>query len=484
MIGALVDEGMPPATVGATATRMAAADPASADGLQWAAIVDAYIEGGCGGLPDCAVIGQFPANPMGQTTYIGRPKFRNSTDAEIKETISKKCDMWDGGQLFPAVLKGFTLSGKKTYSTEDLAIRDVSTAEGLINNVPGLEVVYKIDSSQTIMGRLNRIGLGMGIGRKRGPVPFAVTEQQVKTIIEGVLQSIRVAGTRLKGKCLNGVDCTGKHSWSQGSHSVIENTFSFNKTLKDEATPPINLLIVGLFVMLAYAGVAKGLTGLVGALLVALGAMGGLGIANAVGYDFSGTSITVLPFLLIAIGVDDMFVLLSDFDSQDTESPVEELVADCYHRVGASIMLTTCTNVFAFFVVSGLIPLGVIQDFAGAAAVSLLFVFFQVFFIFPAVMALSHGRKCTCWTSTGDVAFTKILYGTGKPARQVRLPRSELDLHRRSSRRRQNCRDRAHSLGGPQGRYCREPVLDLAFREFRFLAGICDAARCRLLRSS
>jgi hypothetical protein len=420
--GGLMQIGMPQGTAAATATGLAtayAANSTSAAGVRWSAMIDGYIASGCpdgtGALnPLCAPVFQFAANPMGQTPYMARPKFMDSTDAVIKETISKKCNMWDGGQLFPAVLKGFTLSGKKTFSTEDTAIWDTTGNSGLINHVPGLESVYKIDSSQTVADRLNRVGCSTCFARKRGPVPFTVTEQEAVDIMQGVLQSIRVAGTRLKDKCLDGVNCDGKRSWTKGnSHSVIDSTASFNKTLKEQATPPVNLLIAGLFIMLAYAGVVKGLTGLAGAVLVALGALGGLGMANAMGYDFSFTSITVLPFLLVAIGVDDMFVLLSDFDSADTDTPVEELVADCYHRVGGSITLTTCTNVFAFFVVSAMIPLGVIQDFAGAAAVSLVFVFFQVFFIFPAVMALSHGRKCTPWSSKGDVAVTQAVYTKG-----------------------------------------------------------------------
>ena len=57
----------------------------------------------------------------------------------------------------------------------------------------------------------------------------------------------------------------------------------------------------------------------------------------------------LLPFLLIGIGVDDMFVISAAIDQTDPEAPVEERMREGMMHAGASITITSFTNAVAFW---------------------------------------------------------------------------------------------------------------------------------------
>ena len=58
--------------------------------------------------------------------------------------------------------------------------------------------------------------------------------------------------------------------------------------------------------------------------------------------------INVLPFVLIGIGVDDMFVLLNALADVPVDLPVPERIARTMASAGVSITITSLTDVAAF----------------------------------------------------------------------------------------------------------------------------------------
>lgn len=57
----------------------------------------------------------------------------------------------------------------------------------------------------------------------------------------------------------------------------------------------------------------------------------------------------LLPFLLIGIGVDDMFVISAAVDQTDTKLTAEERVVNGLKHAGPSITITSFTNIIAFW---------------------------------------------------------------------------------------------------------------------------------------
>lgn len=58
---------------------------------------------------------------------------------------------------------------------------------------------------------------------------------------------------------------------------------------------------------------SQGAVGVLGVLLVALSVAAGLGISSVIGIKFNAASTQVLPFLMLGLGVDDMFLMAHHF---------------------------------------------------------------------------------------------------------------------------------------------------------------------------
>ncbi len=83
-------------------------------------------------------------------------------------------------------------------------------------------------------------------------------------------------------------------------------------------------------------------------LCVGLSFAGSFGLAQYLGYTSAGIP-QVLPFLLIGIGVDDMFVISSALDQTNPRDPIEKRMKEGMMHAGASITITSFTNAIAFF---------------------------------------------------------------------------------------------------------------------------------------
>jgi len=116
----------------------------------------------------------------------------------------------------------------------------------------------------------------------------------------------------------------------------------------------------------------------------------------------NATSINVLPFLMLGLGVDDMFLIIRTLirlstdetfsieggDDMEQKHWSEHMVAYVMIETGPTIALTTITN-FCAFMIGTLTPLPVVQDFAVTAALTVLVMFFMTCLGFPALCVLS-----------------------------------------------------------------------------------------------
>uniref|UniRef100_A0AAQ4RSD7 Patched 1 n=1 Tax=Gasterosteus aculeatus aculeatus TaxID=481459 RepID=A0AAQ4RSD7_GASAC len=154
----------------------------------------------------------------------------------------------------------------------------------------------------------------------------------------------------------------------------------------------------GYLLMLAYACLtmlrwdcakSQGAVGLAGVLLVTLSVAAGLGLCSLLGISFNAATTQVLPFLALGVGVDDVFLLAHAFSEtgQNKRIPFE-----CLKRTGASVALTSISNVTAFFM-AALIPIPALRAFSLQAAVVVVFNFAMVLLIFPAILSMDLYRR-------------------------------------------------------------------------------------------
>jgi len=116
---------------------------------------------------------------------------------------------------------------------------------------------------------------------------------------------------------------------------------------------------------------------------------------------------SVLPFVILGIGVDDSFVIMNALDRTDASKPVPERIAQALSHAGASIMVTSLTDFVAFAIsVSSALP--ALSAFCMYAAFSVLFLFLLQITFFAALAAFDAKRVaaekidcCPCCCSKG-----------------------------------------------------------------------------------
>uniref|UniRef100_A0A3P8WKK3 Patched 1 n=1 Tax=Cynoglossus semilaevis TaxID=244447 RepID=A0A3P8WKK3_CYNSE len=180
-------------------------------------------------------------------------------------------------------------------------------------------------------------------------------------------------------------------------------TTSLEDILKSFSDISVTRVASGYLLMLAYACLtmlrwdcakSQGAVGLAGVLLVTLSVAAGLGLCSLLGISFNAATTQVLPFLALGVGVDDVFLLAHAFSEtgQNKWIPFEDRTGECLKRTGASVALTSISNVTAFFM-AALIPIPALRAFSLQAAVVVVFNFAMVLLIFPAILSMDLYRR-------------------------------------------------------------------------------------------
>ncbi|KAG1927990.1 patched domain-containing protein 3-like [Pimephales promelas] len=103
-------------------------------------------------------------------------------------------------------------------------------------------------------------------------------------------------------------------------------------------------------------------------------------------------TVATAPFLILGVGVDDMFILISCWQTTEVHKDVEVRLAETYKEAGVSITITTLTDVLAFYI--GLMtPFRSVQSFCMYTSTALLFCYVFNITFFGACLALNGRRE-------------------------------------------------------------------------------------------
>ncbi|KAL1962370.1 hypothetical protein VTN77DRAFT_9783 [Rasamsonia byssochlamydoides] len=154
-------------------------------------------------------------------------------------------------------------------------------------------------------------------------------------------------------------------------------------TWKVLLTNPANALVQSKFTL-----------GIVGILIVLMSVSASVGLFSALGIKVTLIIAEVIPFLVLAVGVDNIFLIVHEFDRVNLSHPDEEIderVARAVGRMGPSILLSAITETVAF-AMGTFVEMPAVKNFAAYAAGAVFINAILQVTMFISVLALNQRR--------------------------------------------------------------------------------------------
>lgn len=197
-------------------------------------------------------------------------------------------------------------------------------------------------------------------------------------------------------------------------------SFNTERSLEEELNKSTNtdakIVVISYIVMFIYASLALGsggitarsllsnpanafvqskfTLGVAGILIVLMSVSGSVGLFSAAGVKVTLIIAEVIPFLVLAVGVDNIFLIVHEFERVNTSHPDEEIherVAKALGRMGPSILLSASTETVAF-AMGAFVGMPAVKNFAAYAAGAVFLNALIQVTMFVSVLALNQQR--------------------------------------------------------------------------------------------
>ncbi|PLB47719.1 cholesterol transport protein [Aspergillus steynii IBT 23096] len=158
---------------------------------------------------------------------------------------------------------------------------------------------------------------------------------------------------------------------------------SVTVSLKSLLMHPANALVQSKFTL-----------GIVGILIVLMSVSASVGLFSAAGVKVTLIIAEVIPFLVLAVGVDNIFLIVHEFERINISHPDEEIderIARAAGRIGPSIFLSAITETFAF-ALGAFVGMPAVKNFAVYAAGAVFINALLQITMFISVLALNQRR--------------------------------------------------------------------------------------------
>ena len=220
--------------------------------------------------------------------------------------------------------------------------------------------------------------------------------------------------------------------WEEGLISVLKDaqrearemglrlSFSTERSLEEELNKSTNtdakIVVISYIIMFLYASLALGSTtlsvrsilqnpanalvaskftlGIIGIVIVLMSVSASVGLFSACGIKVTLIIAEVIPFLVLAVGVDNIFLIVHEFERVNVSHPDEEVetrIAKALGRMGPSILLSALTETIAF-ALGAAVGMPAVKNFAVYAAGAVLINALLQVTMFVSVLALNQRR--------------------------------------------------------------------------------------------
>ncbi|XP_045201235.2 patched domain-containing protein 3-like [Mercenaria mercenaria] len=177
---------------------------------------------------------------------------------------------------------------------------------------------------------------------------------------------------------------------------------SMDEELDKNIKGDITLFSITMTLMITYACVATTSSritdqvgqrmwlGYAGVITAGLAIVSSFGLCAAVGVHFVSI-VGVIPFLIMGIGIDDMFILLSGLSGAQNHKTVEDKMAATMRASGVGITITSLTDLIAFMAGAGSNFIAV-RNFCIYTGAAVIFCYINNITFFAACMAINERR--------------------------------------------------------------------------------------------
>jgi len=205
---------------------------------------------------------------------------------------------------------------------------------------------------------------------------------------------------------------TNRNNLGQGVEIFVNIHRMLFESMEGQVFKDIGMLVLGYLIVFVYVLLMLGKCDCVeqklflsigGILGVAMGIIVSYGLCSAFGFFYSAAH-TVMPFLLLGIGIDDMFVIVqcsNTLSEKEKAKSVEDRIGATMAHAGVAITITSVTNFIAFGIgASSSLP--ALRSFCVYASLGILIIFFFQTTWFVALLAIdeyrveSHRNGCCC----------------------------------------------------------------------------------------
>ncbi|KAI8510152.1 Patched domain-containing protein 3 [Branchiostoma belcheri] len=370
-------------------------------GLSRIVINDAYIFVPDDGqaLPDGEALGEAGFSPSGDAVAELIVQAKDGGDVLFRDGVVEEVLRLHGDLTTANTTSGDTFSS--------LCFRDPATTECILSGVLQLMLTAGSGSSLRAVTNLtypyhnpNRVAFNLGryFGRELGGVE--ISEVNNRTVLSSKALHLVYNVQKNLGQWID----TFRRICSEFQSEIITVNYITVTSVDDEvSTIPARVAVyigvaVGLLILFAVVScmmldwvLTKPWLAVVGVLSAVLAIVSSTGSVLLAGETFSSLT-TAIPFLLLGIGVDDMFVMIAAWRKCDVRLPVQERMGHAMSDAGVSITITSITDCLAFAAgIMNVFPS--VRLFCIYAAVGVAFDFLYQITFFAAFMTLTGRRE-------------------------------------------------------------------------------------------
>ena len=181
------------------------------------------------------------------------------------------------------------------------------------------------------------------------------------------------------------IDLVNQGTWSNEVKAFPFTQRSVNDLVKNAVADDYTSLAAGNILIFTYVCVNLGKFNSVehrvwlsvaGILAVVMGTISSFGVCQLLGFAWSQMN-RLLPFLMLGVGIDDMFVIMQAWENLTAEEKKHDMVTRfgiALNHAGVAITITSVTDLFAFAIGARSVMPG-LQSFCVYAAVGIFFIY-------------------------------------------------------------------------------------------------------------